>query len=132
MRAPLDAGRFDQEERKTTMIKNIKFVLAAAAASSALTLSPIGAAAMPLASKDVVAQTSDSAGIEQTHAVWVCRHGRCWWSHGGHHHGGGWGWGGGGHWGGHHGGWGWGGHHGGHWGGHHGGHWGGHHGGHHW
>lgn len=105
------------------MIKQAKSVAAAAVAAGALALCSIDATAMPAASKDVVAQSDAAAGLEQAHAVWVCRYGRCWWSHGGHRHGG-YGWGGHhGGWGGHHGGWGWGGHHG--WGhhGHHGRRW---------
>lgn len=82
-------------------------IVAAAAAT------PLAASAMPAPPKDAVAQSSDAAGLEQVHAVRVCRHGRCWWSHSGHHHGG-WGWHGGhhGHYGRH---WGHGGHHGRHW-----------------
>lgn len=85
-----------------------KTLAASLIAIAALAGNPLAASAMPAASKDAVAQSNDAAGLQQAHAVWVCRYGHCWWSHTGHYHGG---WG-------RHGGWG---HHGG-WGGHHGGH----------
>lgn len=66
-------------------MKKVIFLIAAA-------LAPVTASAMPTAPKAALAQTGDAAGLEQIHAVRVCNRGRCWWTHGGHHHGGhGWG-----------------------------------------